>query len=121
MKHILFACFLLGIAHATSGAEPSGKPASHVGTKADFLQLLLDTKWSWRNVSAGVPDRECVFMKDGTFRHPHFVAKFKIIDINKVELIRKGGKAELTFDPSYLSFEAIDFDKHRITGQRLQK
>lgn len=92
---------------------------SRVGTTEHFRQLLLATKWSWRNVKAGVPDRECVFMDDGTFRHPNFVAKFKIKDIHVVELIRKGGKATLTFDETYTRFEAIDFNKLRITGIRL--
>lgn len=100
-------------------AEAPPKVPKKIGTTTDFRQLLLATKWSWRNVSAGVPDRECVFMADGTFRHPHFVAKFTIKDINVVELTRKGGKAVLTFDPTYTSFEAIDFDDHRITGRRL--
>lgn len=90
-----------------------------VGTTEHFRQLLLATKWSWRNVQAGVPDRECVFMEDGSFRHPNFVAKFKIKDLHVVELIRKGGKAVLTFDESYTRFEAIDFNKKRITGSRL--
>lgn len=89
-----------------------------IGTTADFKQLLLATKWSWRNVVAGVPDRECVFMPDGTFRHPNFVAKFTIKDINVVELTRKGGKAVMTFDKNYTSFEAIDFQNKRITGKR---
>lgn len=92
---------------------------SRVGTTEHFRQLLLATKWSWRNVQAGVPDRECIFMDDGTFRHPNFVAKFKIKDMHVVELIRKGGKAVLTFDESYTRFEAIDFNKKRITGSRL--
>jgi hypothetical protein len=92
----------------------------HVATTEDFRQLLLATKWSWRNVSAGVPDRECVFMPDGTFRHPHFVATFTIKGINVVELHNKTGTAILTFDPAYMSFEALDFDKkRRITGVRL--
>jgi hypothetical protein len=90
-----------------------------VGTTEHFRQLLLATKWSWRNVQAGVPDRECVFMDDGTFRHPNFTAKFKVKDLHVVELIRKGGKAVLTFDESYTRFEAIDFNKKRITGSRL--
>ncbi len=90
-----------------------------VGTTEHFRQLLLATKWSWRNVQAGVPDRECVFMEDGSFRHPNFVAKFKIKDLHVVELIRKGGKAVLTFDEGYTRFEAIDFNKKRITGSRL--
>lgn len=89
-----------------------------VGTTEQFRQLLLATKWSWRNVQAGVPDRECVFMEDGSFRHPNFVAKFKIKDLHVVELIRKGSKAVLTFDESYTRFEAIDFNKKRITGSR---
>ncbi len=92
---------------------------SRVGTTEQFRQLLLATKWSWRNVQAGVPDRECVFMEDGTFRHPNFVAKFKIKDLHVVELIRKGGKAVLMFNESYTSFEAIDFNQKRITGSRL--
>ena len=92
---------------------------SRVGTTEQFRQLLLATKWSWRNVQAGVPDRECVFMEDGTFRHPNFVAKFKIKDLHVVELTRKGGKAVLTFNESYTSFEAIDFNQKRITGSRL--
>jgi len=92
---------------------------SRVSTTEHFRQLLLATKWSWRNVQAGVPDRECVFMEDGTFRHPNFVAKFKIKDMHVVELTRKGGKAVLTFNEGYTSFEAIDFNQKRITGSRL--
>jgi hypothetical protein len=29
--------------------------------------FFIGTKWSWRNVSARIPDRECIFMSDGTF------------------------------------------------------
>jgi hypothetical protein len=38
-----------------------------------------------------------------------------------VELNRKGGeRAVMTFDPTYQSFEVLDFDKkRRITGRRL--
>jgi hypothetical protein len=59
-------------------------------------------------------------MPDGTFRHPHFVAKFTIKDANTVELNRKGGeRAVLVFDSTYMNFEALDFDqKRRITGSR---
>lgn len=96
------------------------EPPRRVGTTADFRQLLLSTKWSWRNVKAGVPDRECVFMDDGTFRHPNFVAKFTIKDIYVVELKRPGGKAVMTFDPTFMKFEAIDFNQQRITGSRVQ-
>jgi hypothetical protein len=110
---VLF-CLCLVSLHAE---KPPEVPA-RVGTTAAFRQLLLATHWSWRNVSAGVPDRDCVFMADGTFRHPHFVAKFTIKDINVVELTRKGGKAVMTFDPTYQSFEAIDFQQKRITGKR---
>lgn len=102
-------------------AEPraNSKVPKRVGTTDQFRQLLLATKWTWRNVVAKVPDRECVFMEDGTFRHPNFVAKFVIKDMHVVELRRKGGKATLTFDPTYTTFEAIDFDNRRITGRRL--
>lgn len=80
--------------------------------------FLIGTKWSWRNVRAGVPDRECVFMADGTFRHPHFSAKFTVKDPHTVVLTKKGGKAVLTFDADYQNFEALDFDRVRITGSR---
>jgi hypothetical protein len=91
-----------------------------IGTTADFRQLLLATKWTWRNASAGVPDRECVFMADGTFRHPHFVAQFSVKDMHVVELFaKKKRKAVMTFSEDYKSFEAIDFENHRITGRRL--
>ena len=99
-------------------AEESKVPA-HVGTVAQLRELLLATKWSWINVQAGVPERECVFMDDDTFRHPNFVAKFKIKDMRIVELVRKGGKAVLTFNTDYTAFEAIDFNNKRITGKRL--
>lgn len=85
----------------------------------DVRTFLIGTKWSWRNVSAGVPDRECIFMEDDTFRHPHFVAKFTVKEPLVVVLIKKGGKAVLTFDPTFTRFEAIDFDNRRITGSRL--
>lgn len=111
--------FALVVLSVTAFAAEPAKIPERIGTAADFRELLLNTKWSWRNVSAGVPDRECVFMKDGTFRHPHFVAKFTIKDIDVVQLTRKGGKATLTFDPTYTSFEAIDFNNQRITGKRL--
>lgn len=39
-------------------------------------------------------------------------------DIHVVQLTRKGGKAVLTFDPTYTKFEAIDFNNQRITGSR---
>lgn len=83
------------------------------------LEFLIGTKWTWRNVSAGVPDRECIFMADGTFRHPHFVAKFTVQDPHVVVLTKKGGKAMLTFDADFKTFEAVDFDNRRITGSRL--
>ena len=97
-----------------------------VSTTADLRQLLLTTKWTWRNVSAGVPDRECVFMPDGTFRHPNFVAKFTIKDITTVLLTRKKDSkpetAVMTLAPDYQSFEVLDFDKQRrITGKRVTK
>jgi hypothetical protein len=62
-------------------------------------------------------------MPDGTFRHPHFTAKFTIKDIKTVELNRKGGeKAVMTFNPDYKSFDVLDFDKaRRITGERMPK
>ncbi len=118
---ILLLLLLLGGSPLVACAEMPAILPRKVSTTADFRQLLLATKWSWRNVSAGVPDRECVFMPDGTFRHPNFVAKFTIKGITVVELSRKGGeKAVMTFDPTYQNFEVLDFDqKRRITGQRL--
>jgi len=137
MKTLLLAA-LFGLATLAAYAEMPAVLPPKVSTTSDFRQLLLATKWSWRNVAANVPDRECVFMSDGTFRHPHFVAKFTIKDINTVELTKlndseKGSKdskdakkpkgaetAILTFDPAYMSFEALDFDKaRRITGKRV--
>ena len=118
MKRLSFLALVLFSPLLVSADRASEVP-SRIGTTEQFRQLLLATKWSWRNVSSGVPDRECVFMDDGTFRHPHFVSKFKIKDIHVVELTRKGGKAVLTFNDSYTSFEAIDFNKIRITGSRL--
>ena len=38
--------------------------------------------------------------------------------VRVVELTRKGGKAVMTFDKNYTSFEAIDFQNKRITGKR---
>ena len=122
MKLLLFA-FLLCAPPAPGAELPAVRPEK-VSTTANFRQLLLTTKWTWRNVSAGVPDRECVFMPDGTFRHPNFVAKFTIKDINVVVLTRKKDNkpetAIMTLAPDYQSFEVLDFDKQRrITGQRL--
>ena len=94
-------------------------PVKPGGTTMDVRAFLIGTKWSWRNVSAGVPDRECIFMADGTFRHPHFVAKFTVKDPHTVVLTKKGGKAVLTFDADYQSFEALDFNQVRITGSKL--
>lgn len=119
MKIVLLLALLFSATPVLRAEAPSSVPKK-IGTTAAFRELLLATKWSWRNVSAGVPDRECVFMADGTFRHPHFVANFTIKDINVVQLTKKkGGKAVLTFDKTYMSFEAIDFDNRRITGRRL--
>ena len=110
---------LLGLPLAGWGEDTSPTIPKRIGTTVDFRQLLLATKWSWRNVSVDVPDRECVFMADGTFRHPHFVAQFSIKDIHVVELIaKKKRKAVMTFNADYTSFEAIDFENHRITGRR---
>lgn len=102
-------------------ADLPPSPPKKVSTTADLRQLLLTHKWSWRNVSANIPDRECVFMTDGTFRHPNFTAKFTVKDIKTVVLNRKGGeRAVMTFSSDYQSFEVLDFDqKRRITGQRL--
>lgn len=120
MKSLLTLCLFCLLPLALRAELPPPAVPDHVSTTEDFRQLLLATKWMWRNVSAGVPDRECVFMPDGSFRHPHFVAKFTIKDINVVELHRKDGDAILTFDPTYTTFEALDFDKkRRITGSRV--
>ena len=122
MKHLLTLALICASAFACSAQLPVKEP-SKISTTADFRGLLLTNKWSWRNVSAGVPDRECVFMPDGSFRHPHFTARFTIKDIKTVELNRKGGeKAVMTFNPDYMSFDVLDFDKaRRITGQRLPR
>ena len=122
MKYLIALALLCVFAFATGlRAELPPTAPKKVSTTADFRQLLLTNKWSWKNVSAGIPDRECVFMPDGTFRHPNFTAKFVIKDINVVELNRKGGeRAVMTFKPDYMSFEVLDFDqKRRITGERL--
>lgn len=121
MKTSLLLLALLCLTSVPAAAQSAPKVPERVGTTVALRELLLATRWSWRNVSAGIPDRECVFMPDGTFRHPNFTAKFKITDINKVELHRKGGeKAIMTFDPAYMTFEVLDFDKkRRITGRRL--
>ena len=75
-------------------------------------------------MSANIPDRECVFMDDGTFRHPNFVATFTVKDVGLVELMKKGAKgtekAVMKFDAAFMTFEAMDFGgKRRITGRRL--
>jgi len=101
-------------------AEPPSDIPSKIVTSADFRELLLHTKWTWKNVTAGVPDRECVFMPEGTFRHPHFVAKFTIKDLHTVELAAKGKHATMNFDAAYASFDAIDFGKLRVTGKRMK-
>ena len=125
MKYILILALVCASPFVTHAQLPAKEP-NKISTSADFRDLLLTNKWSWRNVSAGVPDRECVFMPDGTFRHPNFAARFTIKDIKTVELNRKkDGKAEravMTFNPDYMSFDVLDFDKaRRITGQRLPK
>ncbi|MFO1486010.1 MAG: hypothetical protein U1F71_21795 [Verrucomicrobiaceae bacterium] len=99
--------------------KSSAAPTKPGGTTMSVREFLIGTKWTWRNVSAGVPDRECIFMADGTFRHPHFVAKFTVQDPHVVVLTKKGGKAMLTFDADFKTFEAVDFDNRRITGSRL--
>jgi hypothetical protein len=118
MKRLLVCVVLFCLSPVGPCADKPPVLPRRIGTTADFRQLLLGTKWMWRNVEAGVPDRQCVFMDDGTFRHPHFVAQFTITDIQTVELHKKGKKAVLNFAADYRSFEAIDFDKHRITGKR---
>lgn len=119
MKYFLMTVLALAVLTFTAALQAKDPP-KRIGTTANFRELLLNTKWTWHNASANVPDRECVFMDDGTFRHPHFVADFVIKDINVVELHKKGGgQAKITFDPSYMTFEAIDFENHRITGRRL--
>lgn len=122
MKALLLLCSLLAFTPLASAQLPPKEP-SRISTTANLRNFLLTNKWSWRNVSAGVPDRECVFMADGTFRHPHFTAKFVIKDIKTVELNRKGGEqAVMTFSDDYSTFEVLDFDKaRRITGKRLPK
>jgi hypothetical protein len=125
MKYLLIVALICTSACVTHAQLPAKKP-NKISITADFRDLLLTNKWSWRNVSAGVPDRECVFMPDGTFRHPNFTASFTVKDIKTVELSRKkDGKTEravMTFNPDYMSFEVLDFDKaRRITGQRLSK
>ena len=122
MKLLLLLCSLITLTSLASAQLPPKEP-SRISTTANLRDFLLTNKWSWRNVSAGVPDRECVFMPDGTFRHPHFTAKFVIKDIRTVELNRKGGEqAVMTFSDDYSTFEVLDFDKaRRITGKRLPK
>jgi hypothetical protein len=118
MKTLLTLAFILASILALRAELPPKMPAK-VSTTEDFRQLLLSTRWMWKNVSANVPDRECVFMPDGTFRHPHFVAKFVIKDIKTVDLVNKNGIATLTFDPTYTKFDALDFGgKRGITGYR---
>lgn len=118
MKALLSLLALLALSVSLRAELPPKMPVK-VSTTEDFRQLLQSTKWMWKNVSANVPDRECVFMPDGSFRHPHFVAKFLIKDIQTVDLVRKDGIATLVFDSSYTKFEALDFDhKRRITGYR---
>lgn len=106
-------------APAATTPKEKAVPSKPGGTTMDVRAFLINTKWSWRNVRAGVPDRECVFMADGTFRHPNFVAKFTVKDPHTVVLTRKGGKAVLTFDAEFQNFEALDFNQVRITGSRL--
>ena len=121
MKYLLLLVLICVSPLAAQSQLPAKEP-SKVSTTEDFRNLLLTNKWSWRNVVAHVPDRECVFMPDGTFRHPNFTAHFTIKDINTVELNNKGKKAVMTFSPDYMSFDVLDFDKaRRITGQRLPK
>ncbi len=122
MKILLAIVLLCSLVLPTKAELPIKEPTK-ISTTADFRDLLLTNKWSWRNLSAGVPDRECVFMPDGTFRHPNFTARFTIKDIKTVELNRKGGeRAVMTFNPDYMGFEVLDFDKkRRITGQRMEK
>lgn len=138
MKAILLPAFLISLSwslaatafskeprKATGEIPPAAPktekplPAKPGGTTMDVRAFLIGTKWSWRNVSARVPDRECVFMADGTFRHPHFVAKFTVKDPHTIVLTKKGGKAVLTFDADFQNFEALDFNQIRITGSRL--
>lgn len=138
MKAILLPALLISVSFSlaepaepkepkksTGGISPEAPkkeqplPAKPGGTTMDVRAFLIGTKWTWRNVSAGVPDRECIFMADGTFRHPHFVAKFTVKDPHTVVLTKKGGKAVLTFDADYKNFEALDFTQLRITGSRL--
>jgi hypothetical protein len=125
MKYLLMLATLCWVATTLHAQLPTKEPAK-VRTESELRDLLLTNKWSWRNVSAGVPDRECVFMPDGTFRHPNFISKFTIKDMTTVELTRKGDKhlehAVMTFSPDYRTFEVIDFDRRRrITGERLPK
>lgn len=132
---LLLSAFLISTACSQAADAPPQKPASAAppaaaanekaapskpgGTTMDVRAFLINTKWTWRNVKAGVPDRECIFMADGTFRHPNFVAKFTVKDPHTVVLTRKGGKAVLTFDADFQTFEALDFNQIRITGSRL--
>jgi len=132
---LLLSTFVISATCSLAADAPPQKPASSApgiaapkekavptkpgGTTMDVRAFLINTKWSWRNVKAGVPDRECVFMADGTFRHPNFVAKFTVKDPHTVVLTRKGGMAVLTFDADFQNFEALDFNKIRITGSRL--
>ena len=121
---LLLAIF--GLAPLSGFAQPKPSPAPAPGipqkvtTTWEFRKLLVLTKWSWRNVSANVPDRECVFMEDGTFRHPNFIARYTIRDVGTVELVNKHGKtAVMKFDPMFATFEALDFGSaRRITGKR---
>jgi hypothetical protein len=120
MKRLRF-CVMFCLSPLLLGEDAPPKIPKRIVTTEDLRQLLLATKWSWRNVAADVPDRECVFMADGAFRHPNFVANFIITDSHTVELHahRKNGKSVMTFDSTYMSFEAIDFEHRRITGKRL--
>jgi hypothetical protein len=119
MKTVQLSVLLISLSLCLAEAQQEKKtPEKPGGTTMEVRAFLIGTKWSWRNVSANVPDRECIFMADGTFRHPHFVAKFTVKDPHTVVLTRKGGQAVLTFDAGYQNFEALDFNQVRITGSR---
>lgn len=86
-------------------------------TNEDFRKVLVAHIWTWERSGAG--PSELKFLADGTARHTNFVLKYQIKNLHEVEIGTSKGKAKLTFDPTYKTWEGIDFDGGRpIHGKR---
>lgn len=100
-------------------AAPSNLAAADekILTTDDFRKLLVAHTWTWERAEAG--PGEFKFLADGTLRHPNFVTRYKIKSLREVVIGTAKSKATMTFDPTYRTWDGLDFDGMRpVHGRR---